>query len=69
MKCPSCKLENPPNAMQCDCGYVFGIPPLQAAENRAAIQQQRPIQRLLPISDPSMMPSGPSSVFWSSGQR
>jgi hypothetical protein len=23
MKCPNCKLENPPDAMWCDCGYDF----------------------------------------------
>jgi hypothetical protein len=23
MKCPHCKLENPPGAMRCDCGYDF----------------------------------------------
>ena len=23
MKCPNCKLENPPDAMRCDCGYDF----------------------------------------------
>jgi hypothetical protein len=24
MNCPHCKLENPPGAQQCDCGYAFG---------------------------------------------
>jgi hypothetical protein len=23
MKCPVCKLENPANALQCDCGHQF----------------------------------------------
>ena len=23
MKCPGCKLENPPEALRCDCGYDF----------------------------------------------
>jgi hypothetical protein len=23
MKCPNCRLENPPTAEWCDCGYVF----------------------------------------------
>jgi len=23
MQCPSCKLENPPSAMRCDCGHRF----------------------------------------------
>jgi hypothetical protein len=23
MKCPNCKLENPPTALRCDCGYDF----------------------------------------------
>lgn len=23
MKCPNCRLENPPKAQQCDCGYSF----------------------------------------------
>jgi hypothetical protein len=23
MLCPSCKLENPPEAQRCDCGYCF----------------------------------------------
>jgi hypothetical protein len=23
MTCPSCKLENPPSALYCDCGYEF----------------------------------------------
>lgn len=24
MRCPNCKLENPPSAQWCDCGYEFG---------------------------------------------
>jgi hypothetical protein len=24
MKCPRCKLENPPSAQTCDCGFSFG---------------------------------------------
>jgi hypothetical protein len=23
MKCPNCELENPPEALRCDCGYNF----------------------------------------------
>ena len=23
MKCPNCKLENPPSGLRCDCGYDF----------------------------------------------
>ena len=25
MKCPYCKLENPPKSLKCDCGYEFLI--------------------------------------------
>ena len=30
-RCPSCKLENPPSALYCDCGYEF-VPGSKLAE-------------------------------------
>jgi hypothetical protein len=24
MRCPSCRLENPPSSKRCDCGHTFG---------------------------------------------
>ena len=29
MKCPACKLENPPTAERCDCGYDFALGTVQ----------------------------------------
>jgi hypothetical protein len=26
MRCPSCRLENPPSSKRCDCGHTFGEP-------------------------------------------
>lgn len=26
MRCPSCRLENPPSSKRCDCGHIFGQP-------------------------------------------
>jgi signal peptidase I len=36
MKCPSCGLENPPTAQNCDCGYNFAssVPPAERKNKR-----------------------------------
>jgi hypothetical protein len=31
MQCPACKLENPPEALRCDCGYDFGSGQMRAS--------------------------------------
>lgn len=37
MKCPTCGLENPPFATQCDCGVPLGNPP-----NQVIVQESVP---------------------------
>lgn len=36
MRCPSCRLENPPTAKRCDCGHTFGEPVSPLRKERAA---------------------------------
>ena len=35
VKCPSCKLENPPDAARCDCGFVFSVATAEPSGTRA----------------------------------
>ena len=35
MRCPSCRLENPPSAKRCDCGHNFGEPVSPSRKGRA----------------------------------
>lgn len=35
MRCPSCRLENPPSAQRCDCGHNFGDPISPLRKGRA----------------------------------
>jgi hypothetical protein len=39
MRCPSCRLENPPTAKRCDCGHVFGEPVSSSQRTESAVGQ------------------------------
>jgi hypothetical protein len=41
MKCPNCKLENPPDAMRCDCGYDFTSADRRTAATDVARRRRR----------------------------
>ncbi len=62
MKCPSCKLENPPGAMRCDCGYGFTTGQAPIAPSPQSIsrrpQQSAPAVQLVTVTDVKM-------PFWS----
>src|SRR5579863_5827238 len=45
MTCPSCKLENPPSAVRCDCGYVFA----------ASVSPRERSLQSLPVDDPPLV--------------
>ena len=40
MQCPKCKLENPTNAMWCDCGYEFSTGKVDEVHKPATIRQR-----------------------------
>jgi len=44
MKCPNCKLENPPTALRCDCGYDF---PSASADRERMMSENNFQERLL----------------------
>jgi magnesium-transporting ATPase (P-type) len=48
MRCPSCRLENPPSSKRCDCGHIFGEPVSRAGrEARAESELGRGLSRLV----------------------
>jgi len=51
MTCPRCKLESPPGADTCDCGYVFALPPDHQTprHNTNPASQVRPILGMVGI--------------------
>jgi hypothetical protein len=42
MQCPKCRLENPPNAKWCDCGYDFSTGKVDDV-NKATIRQRNDV--------------------------
>jgi hypothetical protein len=41
MECPNCKLENPPSALRCDCGYEFATGTVRASYAQATTSSLR----------------------------
>jgi hypothetical protein len=42
MMCPNCKLENPPSALKCDCGYALGTRTSEKSVSASAMDSQAP---------------------------
>jgi hypothetical protein len=47
MECPRCRLENPPSAPVCDCGYSFVAKALNPAAAAAALYRVAALYRLV----------------------
>ena len=54
MKCPRCKLINPPNALRCDCGYEFDPHALQAS--RRTVLESEALKVLETVRELEMAP-------------
>ena len=47
MRCPSCRLENPPSAKRCDCGHTFGEAVAPTRKERAEFAIGQNVARLV----------------------
>ena len=47
MRCPSCRLENPPTAKRCDCGHTFGEPVSSDPKGRVESASGQALARLV----------------------
>jgi hypothetical protein len=49
MQCPSCRLESPPSASACDCGYLFatgGFAPKRLSSKPSSEAYRDPVPRI-----------------------
>lgn len=50
MKCPNCRLENPPEAERCDCGYDFPSGSVKTSFSVAALKSELPPKDIVELA-------------------